>query len=49
MMLHGVDGKEIYEILLRRIIDIQKSPNIRPFLLFFGKTSYLDVDTHCWD
>ncbi len=29
MMLHGVDGKEIYESLLRKIevIDIKKSPN----------------------
>jgi len=51
MMLHDIDGKEIYESLLQRIkvIDIQKTPNIQPFLLFFGKTSYLDVDPHCWD
>jgi hypothetical protein len=51
MMLHGIDGKNIYEIFLRRIkvIDIKKSSNIQPFLLFFGKTSYLDVDPHCWD
>jgi len=29
MTLHGIDEKEIYESLLRRIkvIDIQKSPN----------------------
>jgi hypothetical protein len=50
MMLHGIDGEEIYENLLRRIKvnDIQKSHNKQPFLLFFGKTSYLDVDPHYW-
>ncbi len=49
-MIHGIDGKEIYERILKRIqvINIQKIPNKRPFLLFFGKTSYLDVDPHCW-